>query len=387
MYNRDPLQYYHVLNVSPDADERTLKLNYRDQAKQWHPDYNKSDEAMERFQKISVAYDILHDEERRLTYDLLACAYAADDFPQMDALSILKDRMGEENPDVRVFDLTYVTGSFLKFSRREERLICSEKQAFNEIVKCSLSNWLFGWWGLKAFAANLRALGQNFRRTGNNRSDNLSLLVHNALAYHQEGKETQAARSALQALDYALPQQRPLLQKLIAQLGRSVPAAPRWRLLRLKLAHLLVPLVVLIVLLSPLLNSALGGLGRYMNKQNEITYFQKVQFSDGGETFDDVVVSKVFDIPVDVYDRKMLYHLARDGKVMYGPGTQFDVLASLEQGRTVRLTGFTPDKKWYRIMLDNGEMGFVQARQLKKGIGTPIPENSKISAGPTEGEK
>ena len=140
MYNRDPLQYYHVLNVSPDADERTLKLNYRDQAKQWHPDYNKSDEAMEHFQKISVAYDILHDEERRLTYDLLACAYAADDFPQMDALSILKDRMGEENPDVRVFDLTYVTGRFLKFSRREERLICSEKQAFNEIVKCSLSN-------------------------------------------------------------------------------------------------------------------------------------------------------------------------------------------------------------------------------------------------------
>ena len=66
--------------------------------------------------------------------------------------------------------------------------------------------------------------------------------------------------------------------------------------------------------------------------QNEITYFQKAQFSDGGETFDDVVVSKSFDIPVDVYDRKMLYHLAADGKVMYRTGNAVWRSASLEQG-------------------------------------------------------
>ena len=81
MYNRDPLEYYQVLEVSPDADARTIKLSYRDRAKEWHPDYNKAENAMEHFQKISVAYDVLQDEEKRLTYDLLACVYGKDDFP------------------------------------------------------------------------------------------------------------------------------------------------------------------------------------------------------------------------------------------------------------------------------------------------------------------
>lgn len=58
MYNRDPLEYYQVLEVSPDADARTIKLSYRDRAKEWHPDYNKAENAMEHFQKISVAYDV-----------------------------------------------------------------------------------------------------------------------------------------------------------------------------------------------------------------------------------------------------------------------------------------------------------------------------------------
>ena len=64
----------------------------------------------------------LEDEEKRLTYDLLACVYGKDDFPQMDALSIFKDRMEAENPDVRVFDLRYVTGKLIKCTDREERL-------------------------------------------------------------------------------------------------------------------------------------------------------------------------------------------------------------------------------------------------------------------------
>ena len=296
----------------------------------------------------------------------------------MDALSIFKDRMEAENPDVRVFDLRYVTGRLIKCTDREERLICSEKQAFNEILKCSLVNWLAGWWGIKAFAANCRAIAANFRKTGSNRQDNLTLLLHNALAYHQENKDRQAAYSAAQALEYALPEQRPLVERFIARLNCKIPPLPRWRWLRLKTAHLLVPFVLVMILLSPVVNSVFGGFRQYMTKQHEITYFQKVTFNDGGETFDDVVVSKIFDIPVDVYDEKMLYHLTGEGKVMYGPGDKFDVMTTTEKGHTVRVTGFTPDKKWYRIMLDNGEMGFVRESELEKGRGNPIPEESKI---------
>ncbi len=378
MYNRDPLKYYQVLEVSPDADPRTIKLSYRDCAKKWHPDYNKSEDAMEHFQKISVAYDILQDEDKRLTYDLLACAYESDDFPQMDALSIFKDRTEAENPNVRVVDLQYVVGKLIRCDKREERLICSEKQAFNEIVKCSLSNWLVGWWGLEAFVANCRALKANFCKTGNSRQDNLTLLLHNALAYHQEKKDAQAAYSAIQAMDYALPEQRKLLERYIAKLNCQVPRPVCWRWRRLKTAHLLVPFVLVMLFLSFGVNSTFGSFRQYMNKQHEVTYFQKVTFNDGNETFDDVVVSKIFDVPVNVYDETMLYHLRDDSKVMYGPDDKFDVMTNVKKGQTVRVTGFTLNKKWYRIMLDNGEMGFIKKSMLDKGYGLPVPAESKI---------
>lgn len=378
MYNQDPLEYYQILGVSPDADARTIKINYRDKAKEWHPDYNKAEDAMEHFQKLSVAYDILQDENKRLRYDLLACIYDKNNFPQMDALSILKDRMNEENPDVRAFDLRYVFGKVIKFSQREERLICTEKQAFNEILKCSLSNWLCGWWGLKAFAANCRALVTNYKHVGTNRQDNLTVLLHNALAYDEEKKEKQSLYSAILALEYALPGQRPLIERFIKRLGGKVQKPPRWRWFRLKAANLLVPFILLMIVLSPIANSVFGGLQKYVRKENEITYFQKVQFNDGGETFDDIVVSKIFDIPVDVYDDKMLYHMKDNEDVMYGPGKQFDVMAQAVKGQTVRLTGFTPDKSWYRIMLDSGEMGFVKKSALERGAGNPVPDGSKI---------
>jgi hypothetical protein len=66
---------------------------------------------------------------------------------------------------------------------------------------------------------------------------------------------------------------------------------------------------------------------------------------------------------------------------MYGPDKNFDVLAELSSGTTVRLTGYTPDEEWLRVMIDNGEMGFIPAGSLKKGIGKEIPENSKIFTG------
>lgn len=385
MYNRDPLGYYEILGVSPETNARELKIFYRDEAKRWHPDYNKDEDAIEHFQKISVAYDILHDDEKRLTYDLLACAYESSNFPQMDALSVLKDRYEVENPYVRVFSLHYVIGKIIRHNEKEERLVCSEKQAFNEIIKCSFLNWLLGWWGIKSFVANIHALTGNYKLTGNNRQDNLTLLIHNAVAYQQENKADKAVLSAVQALDYALPEQKPLLARFIQGFGiKKAPVIARWNFMKLRFAQLLVPFVLLLLVLSPLLESSLSGMRQYMNKENEITYFQKVNFNNGGETFDDIVVSKIFDIPVNVLDEDMLYHLKNDADVMYGPGEKFDTLTRLKRGHTVRVTGFTPDKQWYRIMSDDGEMGFVVEGELQKGRGNPIPENSKISAVNTE---
>ena len=41
-------------------------------------------------------------------------------------------------------------------------------------------------------------------------------------------------------------------------------------------------------------------------------------------------------------------------------------------------TGYTPDKKWYKVMIDNGENGYVRDNMLKKGRGNPLPPKTKI---------
>jgi len=373
----DPLEYYKILDVSPNASAKEIKLQYHQMAKIWHPDYNKAENAMEHFQKISVAYDILQDEEKRLTYDLLAQIYTAQNFPQMDNLSILKDKYGEDNPAVRIFNLKYVVGKLYKQDIREENAICSYQQAGNEILKCSLHNWVLGWWSPKALVANLRALIQNFRQIGHNHADNLKLLIHNAVAFHQENKDDQAFASVCQAKEFANAPLQQLLERYGAVLHpQHKLQLPKWNYTKLKLLQLLFPFVLLSIAAVPLIKSV--GWHQYRQKQNEITYFQKVRYNNGGEFTDDIVVSKIFNIPVNPYSTDMLYHLKDDSDIMYGPGEKFDIMTRLEKGHTLRVSGFSPDKNWFRVMLDNGDMGFLQASQLQKGIGNKIPENSKI---------
>ena len=45
MYNRDPLEYYQVLEVSPDADARTIKRAFLKKARTVHPDVSDDPEA------------------------------------------------------------------------------------------------------------------------------------------------------------------------------------------------------------------------------------------------------------------------------------------------------------------------------------------------------
>ena len=67
--------FYEVLGVSRDADEKSLKSAYRKLAMENHPDRNPDDEAAaERFREASEAYDALKDPQKRAAYDRLGHA-------------------------------------------------------------------------------------------------------------------------------------------------------------------------------------------------------------------------------------------------------------------------------------------------------------------------
>jgi DnaJ-class molecular chaperone len=61
---------YSQLNVARGADEAEIKKAYRKLAKELHPDKNKDNpKATERFSKVTQAYDILTDKDKRAQYD------------------------------------------------------------------------------------------------------------------------------------------------------------------------------------------------------------------------------------------------------------------------------------------------------------------------------
>lgn len=61
--------YYEVLGVSRDADDKAIKSAFRKLAKQYHPDVSKEPDAAEKFKEAQEAYAVLSDPEKRSQYD------------------------------------------------------------------------------------------------------------------------------------------------------------------------------------------------------------------------------------------------------------------------------------------------------------------------------
>ncbi len=61
--------YYEVLGVARDADQKTIKRAFLKLARTLHPDVNDAPDAEEKFKEVNEAYSVLSDERKRANYD------------------------------------------------------------------------------------------------------------------------------------------------------------------------------------------------------------------------------------------------------------------------------------------------------------------------------
>ena len=87
--------YYTILELDPGAPADQIKANYRRLAMKWHPDRNGgSAEAEDRFKRISEAYSVLSEDEKRRQYD----AYLSGESTQTAGRGFGRDYEGFRKP-------------------------------------------------------------------------------------------------------------------------------------------------------------------------------------------------------------------------------------------------------------------------------------------------
>lgn len=74
--------YYEVLGVTRDADQKTIKDAFRTLAMKYHPDRSDAPDAEEKFKEIAEAYAVLSDPGKRAQYDTGGFAGVADFTPE-----------------------------------------------------------------------------------------------------------------------------------------------------------------------------------------------------------------------------------------------------------------------------------------------------------------
>ncbi len=93
--------YYKILGVDRQADQKTVSKAFRRLARESHPDVNKRKGAEDRFKEINEAYQALGDPEKRAKYDQIYDAYKNGGVPLQDLFGRVAGATGGWGPGGR----------------------------------------------------------------------------------------------------------------------------------------------------------------------------------------------------------------------------------------------------------------------------------------------
>ena len=115
-----------------------------------------------------------------------------------------------------------------------------------------------------------------------------------------------------------------------------------------------------------------------INLPHKTDSYYKEMILGGERVADDQIESHIIKVDGDKGDDRYIFHLKAAGKIYYGPDSRYDVLKEGVAGQTVRVVGYTPDKQCFKIIIDNGEAGYVNRSNIVKGKVNPVPPRSQV---------
>ena len=106
MTNKDFIDYYEVLQISPRAELETIKRVFKLLAVRVHPDNPTSGDA-DQFRLIKEAYETLSDASKRQAYDLALEDLAQEPLPMFELSEFAVGVDGEVNRRIGILCLLY----------------------------------------------------------------------------------------------------------------------------------------------------------------------------------------------------------------------------------------------------------------------------------------
>lgn len=102
----DAVDYYEVLQVSPNAEPETIHRVYRIMAARFHPDNPQTGDS-ERFLLLNDAYEVLSDADKRALYDSARRVGECQPLPAFELKEFVDGIEGEQNRRLGVLCLLY----------------------------------------------------------------------------------------------------------------------------------------------------------------------------------------------------------------------------------------------------------------------------------------